>query len=146
MRRSPLALLSLLLMSTPQALATVRLGDVLPPHPWATVTAAQAATPPEASSTPAEEPRSLVVLYSHDCGDLSGLWPALLHSGLPIHAVNAEDVASPAPDGLDVWRGPQATQFARALRVSVYPTVLLVRGERVLNAWQGELGKVEGEW
>ena len=62
-----------------------------------------------------------MVLYSHDCGDLGELWSALLRSGLPIRAVNAEDVASPAPAGLSVWHGRNATAFARALKVSAYP-------------------------
>lgn len=122
-RRAPLTstLLSLLLL-TSQAHAAVRLGDPLPPHPWAIT---------------GEDERELVVLYSHDCGDLGELWSGLLHSGLPVRAVNAEDIATPAPKGIDVWHGPEATRFARALKVSAYPTVLLVRGERVLNAWEG---------
>ncbi|AWN24427.1 penicillin-binding protein [Deinococcus irradiatisoli] len=101
----------------------VRLGDPLPPHPW--------------SRSEGDDERELVVLYSHDCGDLGELWSAVLSAGLPVRAVNAEDVASPAPRGLSVWHGPDATAFARALKVSAYPTVLLVRGERVLNAWEG---------
>ena len=102
--------------------ALVRLGDPLPAHPWA---------------SNANDERELVVLYSHDCGDLGNLWSAVLEAGLPVRAVNAEEVAAPAPDGLSVWHGPEATAFARALKVSAYPTVLLVRGERVLNAWEG---------
>lgn len=104
--------------------AVVRLGDALPAHPWA------------ASQT--EDEREIVVVYSHDCGDLGDLWSAVLQAGLPIHAVNAEGVASPAPKGLSVWHGESATAFARALKVSAYPTVLLIRGDRVLNAWEGD--------
>lgn len=127
LRRAPLSstLLGLLALLGGQAHAAVRLGDPLPPHPWQALSG---------------DGRQLVVLYSHDCGDLGELWPTLLGLGLPIHAVNAEDVATPAPQGVPVWHGPEATRFARALKVSVYPTVLLVRGERVLNAWQGDLG------
>jgi len=122
---SPLLTLLLILGAgdlTP-ARALVRLGDPLPAHPWA--------------SSQTDDEREIVVLYSHDCGDLGELWSALLRSGLPVRAVNAEDVASPAPAGLSVWHGASATAFARALKVSAYPTVLLVRGERVLNAWEG---------
>lgn len=125
--RTAAPLLTLLLVlgavNLTSARALVRLGDALPTHPWA--------------SSQGDDEREIVVLYSHDCGDLGELWSALLRSGLPIRAVNAEDVASPAPAGLSVWHGPDATAFARALKVSAYPTVLLIRGERVLNAWEG---------
>ncbi|AZI43924.1 penicillin-binding protein [Deinococcus psychrotolerans] len=126
-RTAPLLTLLLALGagSLTSAGAVVRLGDALPAHPWA-------------QSRDDEDERELVVLYSHDCGDLGDLWSAVLQAGLPVHAVNAEEVASPAPKGLSVWRGPDATAFARALKVSAYPTVLLVRGGRVLNAWEGD--------
>ncbi|WP_293914930.1 penicillin-binding protein [Deinococcus sp.] len=128
-------LLSLLLVlgagTLGSAGAHVRLGDALPAHPWAASTG---------------DTREIVVVYSHDCGDLGELWSAVLHAGLPVRAVNAEDVASPAPAGVNAWHGPEATAFARALRVSAYPTVLLVRGERVLNAWEGDFaGQDSGE-
>lgn len=99
--------------------ATPRLGDPLPARPW--------------ESAPLE----LVVLYSHDCGDLGALWPDLIASGLPVRAVNAEEVPAPAPAGLTVWRGAGATAFSRALKVRVYPSVLLVRDGRLLNVWEG---------
>lgn len=125
-RAAPLLTLLLTLGagSLTSAGAVVRLGDALPAHPWA--------------QSRDDDERELVVLYSHDCGDLGDLWSAVLQAGLPIHAVNAEGVASPAPKGLSVWHGPEATAFARALKVSAYPTVLLVRGDRVLNAWEGD--------
>ncbi|EYB67732.1 penicillin-binding protein 1B McrB [Deinococcus phoenicis] len=118
MKRAPLLTL-LLALGTPAADARVRLGDLLPAHPW---------------SAP---DREVIVVYSHDCGDLGDLWGAVLAAGLPVRAVNAEDVPAPAPRGVNVWRGPEATSFARALRVGAYPTVLLVQGGRVLNAWEG---------
>lgn len=117
MKRAPLLTL-LLALGTP-ADARVRLGDPLPTHPW---------------TSPGRE---VIVVYSHDCGDLGDLWGAVLAAGLPVRAVNAEDVPAPAPKGINVWRGPEATAFARALRVGAYPTVLLVQGGRVLNAWEG---------
>ncbi|BDP41726.1 hypothetical protein DAETH_16950 [Deinococcus aetherius] len=121
MRHAPLLTL-LLALGTPDAGARVRLGELLPSHPW----------------TSGE--REVVVVYSHDCGDLGDLWGAVLGAGLPVRAVNAEDVPAPAPKGVNVWRGPEATAFARALRVGAYPTVLLVREGRVLNAWEGNFG------
>ncbi|QIP29437.1 penicillin-binding protein [Deinococcus radiodurans] len=108
----------------------MRLGELLPAHPW------QSAE------------REVVVVYTHDCGDLGELWGAVLRSGLPVRAVNAEDVTSPAPAGLKPWRGPEATQFARQLKVGTYPAVLLVRGGRILNAWEGTFqgtGLTKGE-
>ena len=123
-RPAPLLVLLLALnLNLPTAEARVRLGDSLPPHPWAVSTG---------------DEREIVVLYSHDCGDLGELWSAVLGAGLPVRVINAEEVAAPAPIGLSVWHGPEATAFARALKVSAYPTVLLVRGERVLNAWEGD--------
>jgi hypothetical protein len=123
-------LLSLLLVlgagTLGSAGARVRLGDPLPAHPWASAVG---------------DTREIVVLYSHDCGDLGELWNAVLHAGLPVRAVNAEAVASPAPAGVKAWHGPEATAFARALRVSAYPTVLLVRGDQVLNAWEGDFAQ-----
>ncbi|SMB92574.1 penicillin-binding protein [Deinococcus hopiensis] len=118
MKRAPLLTL-LLALGTPDAGARVRLGEALPAHPWA------------------EAGREVIVVYSHDCGDLGELWGAVMSAGLPVRAVNAEDVPAPAPAGLNVWRGAEATAFARALRVGTYPAVLLVRGGRVLNAWEG---------
>ena len=118
MNRAPLLTL-LLTLGTPDAGARVRLGEVLPPHPWT------------------GSGREVVVVYSHDCGDLGDLWSAVLSAGLPVRAVNVEDVPAPAPKGVNVWRGPEATAFARALRVGTYPAVLLVREGRVLNAWEG---------
>lgn len=117
MKRAPL--LSLLLALGTPADARVRLGDPLPAHPWVS---------PD---------REIIVVYSHDCGDLGALWGAVLRAGLPVRAVNAEEVEAPAPAGINVWRGPEATAFARALRVGTYPAVLLVQGGRVLNAWEG---------
>ncbi|WP_034384402.1 hypothetical protein [Deinococcus sp. YIM 77859] len=118
MKRAPLLTL-LLALGAPATDARVRLGEPLPAHPW-----------------PGAE-REVVVVYSHDCGDLGALWGAVLAAGLPVRAVNAEDIPAPAPSGVNVWRGPEATAFARALRISAYPTVLLVREGRVLNAWEG---------
>lgn len=132
-RHAPLLTLLLALGTVPSlssAEARVRLGDALPAHPW------QAST--DAGG------REVVVVYSHDCGDLGELWQAVLDSELPVRAVNAEGTPSPAPAGLNPWRGDGATAFARALKVSAYPTVLLVQGDRILNAWEGDFtGKLE---
>ncbi|PTA67357.1 penicillin-binding protein [Deinococcus arcticus] len=117
-RRAPLLTL-LLTLGVSTAEARVRLGELLPAHPW------QAAG------------REVVVVYSHDCGDLGDLWQAVLSSGLPVRAVNAEGTPSPAPAGLQPWRGEAANAFARKLRVGAYPTVLLVQDGRILNAWEG---------
>ncbi|MFB9994006.1 penicillin-binding protein [Deinococcus oregonensis] len=125
MRHAPLLTL-LLTLGAGQADARVRLGETLPPHPW--ISAAD---------------REVVVVYSHDCGDLGDLWQAVLESGLPVRAVNAEDTPAPAPAGINPWRGAEATTFARKLKVGAYPTVLLVQGGRVLNAWEGTF---QGEW
>lgn len=125
MKGAPLLSLLLLLGATP-ASALVRLGEKLPPHPWQ------------------DSEREVVVVYSHDCGDLGELWQAILTSGLPVRAVNAEEVNTPAPRGVEVWRGQEATEFARKLRVGAYPTVLLVNDGRILNAWEGDFsGKLE---
>ncbi|PYE55880.1 penicillin-binding protein [Deinococcus yavapaiensis] len=99
--------------------AVPKLGEALPRHPW---------------SAAALE---LVVVYSHDCGDLGALWKDVLASQLPIRVVNAEAIPASAPNGLDVWRGEDATAFSRALKVRVYPTILLVREGRLLNVWEG---------
>ena len=101
------------------ALATPRLGDPLPAHPWT------------------DAPTELVVLYSHDCGDLTPLWGQVAAAGLPVRLVNAEDVPIQAPKGFSAWQGEAATDFSRALRVRVYPTVLLVQAGRVMNLWEG---------
>ena len=123
LRPAPLTLLLLALGASGMGGARVRLGEVLPPHPWA------------------DSERELVVLYSHDCGDIGPLWGVLTSAGLPIRAVNAEDQAAPAPAGLTPWRGEEATAFSRALKVSEYPAVLLVQGGRVLNAWKEPSGR-----
>lgn len=116
--RAPL--LSLLLaLGAGQADARVRLGEPLPPHPWPSVG------------------REVVVIYTHDCGDLGELWGAVMESGLPVRAVNVQGVSTPAPAGLTPWRGADAEQFARQLKVGTYPAVLLVREGRILNAWEG---------
>lgn len=117
MRRA--SLLTLLLTMNTWGASLVRLGEPLPAHPWA------------------DAERQVVVIYSHDCGDLGELWSAALEAGLPVQAINVGDVASPAPGGVSVWRGAEANAFARTLRVQRYPTVLLVRHGKVLNAWQG---------
>lgn len=117
-RRAPLLTLLLALGVMP-AQARVRLGEPLPAHPWVSAG------------------REVVVVYSHDCGDLGALWTAILASGLPVRAVNAEDIPAPAPTGVPAWRGGDATAFARTLRVGTYPAVLLVQGGRILNAWEG---------
>lgn len=125
MKGAPLVTLLLLLGASP-ASALVRLGEKLPPHPWQDAT------------------REVVIVYSHDCGDLGDLWQAVINSGLPIRAVNAEETPSPAPRGVSVWRGQEATAFARKLRVGAYPTVLLVNEGRILNAWEGDFtGQLE---
>ncbi|MFC4454362.1 penicillin-binding protein [Deinococcus sonorensis] len=120
LRPAPLTLLLLTLGACGLSSARVRLGDALPAHPWR------------------DAPRELVVLYSHDCGDLGSLWDVLLHAGLPVRAVNAEEIAAPAPGSLTPWRGEDATRFSRQLKVSAYPAVLLVQDGRVLNAWEGD--------
>ncbi len=114
LRPAPLTLLLLTLGAAGMVNARVRLGEVLPLHPWQ------------------DSERELVVLYSHDCGDIGPLWGALKAAGLPIRAVNAEGIPALTP-----WRGEAATRFSRALKVSAYPAVLLVQGGRVLNAWEG---------
>lgn len=119
LRPAPLTLLLLTLGAAGMVNARVRLGEPLPLHPWR------------------DSERELVVLYSHDCGDIGPLWGALRAAGLPIRAVNAEGIPAPAPAGLTPWHGEAATRFSRALKVSAYPAVLLVQGGRVLNAWEG---------
>lgn len=118
LRRAPLLTL-LLVVGVMPAQARVRLGEALPAHPWVS------------------SGREVIVVYSHDCGDLGELWRSILESGLPVRAVNAEDIPAPAPPGVNVWRGDDATAFARTLRVGTYPAVLLVQGGRILNAWEG---------
>ena len=132
-RHAPLLTLLLALGTVPSlssADARVRLGELLPAHPW------------QASAS--ADGREVVVVYSHDCGDLGALWQAVMDSDLPVRAVNAEGTPSPDPAGVNPWRGDGATAFARALKVSAYPTVLLVQGGRILNAWEGNFtGKLE---
>lgn len=118
LRRAPLLTL-LLALGSMSTQARVRLGEPLPAHPWVS------------------PGREVIVVYSHDCGDLGDLWRAILESGLPVRGVNAEDIPAPAPSGVNVWRGAEATTFARTLRVGTYPAVLLVQGGRILNAWEG---------
>ena len=119
-RRLGAPLLSLLLaLGAGQADARVRLGETLPPHPW------QSAG------------REVVVIYTHDCGDLGELWGAVMQSGLPVRAVNVQGKGTPAPAGVTPWRGPDAEGFARQLKVGTFPAVLLVREGRILNAWEG---------
>ncbi len=118
-RPAPLTLLLLALGASGLSGARVRLGEALPPHPWT------------------DSGRELVVLYSHDCGDIGPLWGALESAGLPIRAVNPEETPAPAPAGLTPWRGDEATEFSRSLKVSAYPAVLLVQDGHVLNAWEG---------
>lgn len=114
-------LLSLLLaLGLSSADARVRLGERLPAHPWQS------------------SEREVVVIYTHDCGDLGPLWSAVLQSGLPVRAVNVSDKAVTPPGNLSVWRGAEADQFARQLKVGTYPAVLLVRQGRILNAWEGD--------
>ncbi len=103
------------------AAALPKLGGPLPAHPWQSA------------------PEELVVVYSHDCGDLGALWRDVLGSGVPLRLVNAEDVPAPAPPGVAVWRGEGATAFSRALKVRVYPSILLVRDGKILNLWEGTL-------
>ncbi|WP_424949914.1 penicillin-binding protein [Deinococcus sp.] len=126
-RPAPLTLLLLALGAFGLASARVRLGEALPPHPWKS------------------SGRELVVLYSHDCGDIGALWGALESAGLPIRAVNPEETPAPTPAGLMPWRGDAATEFSRSLKVSAYPAVLLVQDGRVLNAWEGDFtaGNIE---
>ncbi|GGB49447.1 hypothetical protein GCM10008019_01270 [Deinococcus soli (ex Cha et al. 2016)] len=125
LRRAPLLTL-LLTLGISTAEARVRLGEPLPQHPW--TAAAQ----------------EVVVVYSHDCGDLGDLWSAVLAAGLPVRAVNAEGFPFPAPAGVQAWTGEAATTFARQLRVGTYPTVLLVQDGRIMNAWEGTFsGKLE---
>ena len=59
----------LLLLGLGSAQARVRLGELLPPHPWQS------------------QEREVVVIYTHDCGDLGPLWQAVIGSGLPVRAV-----------------------------------------------------------
>ncbi len=119
-------------------LATPKLGSSLPAHPW------QEKILDNKLEKSSENVRYWVALYSHDCGDMGEIWNALLTQNLPIQAVNAEETYSAAPKSLEasknVWRGPQATQFSRALKVRVYPTVLLLEGERIVGLWEPTSG------
>ncbi|GGK93314.1 penicillin-binding protein [Deinococcus radiotolerans] len=125
LRRAPLLTL-LLTLGLSTAEARVRLGEALPQHPWR------------------DAPQEVVVVYSHDCGDLGDLWQAVLAAGLPVRAVNAEGVLARAPVGVQAWTGEAATTFARQLRVGAYPTVLLVQEGRIMNVWEGTFsGRLE---
>ncbi|MBB6098179.1 hypothetical protein HNR42_001604 [Deinobacterium chartae] len=122
MRRLGSLVLTAALLGLPAAQARPALGSEVPPAPWSE-----------------RAPRSyLIALYSFECGDLTEAWNTLRRLNLPLYAVNAERRPSPAPAALEVWRGSEATAFSRALKVRVYPTVLLVRDGRLLNLWEGE--------
>lgn len=99
-----------------------RLGDPLPPG----------SPQPEAQ---------LIVVYSHDCGDLGALWERLgsLQQAAPgaLLLLQAEGPPRAAPPGLNVWRGAEAQAYARKLRVRAYPSAVLVRGGRIHNLWEG---------
>lgn len=103
------------------AQAIPRLGDLLPENPWKEVPA-----------------RALIVLYSHDCGDLGNTWKVLQAQKIPLELVNAEETLAYAPPGLEVWRGPQATAFSRALKIRRYPTVLYLEDGRINRFWEGD--------
>lgn len=124
-RHAPLATL-ILTLGLPSAEAKVRLGDLLPAHPWRT------------------QERELVVVYGSGCGDMAGLWDAALASGLPVRAVFAEGTFSrTAHAPVTPWQGEAATTFARELRVAQYPTILLVEGGRLMNVWEGEFAAAD---
>lgn len=113
--------------------ARVRLGEMLPPHPWES------------------KGRELVVVYTHDCGDLGDVWRTVLNSGMPVRAVNVTDQynITVTPKGLKQkpWRGEAANKFAKALKVGQYPAVILVNDGRILNAWEGNFkGKLTAEF
>ena len=102
-------------------LAVPRLGDPLPLNPWKVVPA-----------------RALIVLYSHDCGDLKDTWKVLLgQKTLPL-LVNPEETPAAAPPGILVWRGNAATAFSRALKIRHYPTVLYLKDGRINRFWEGD--------
>jgi hypothetical protein len=134
----------ILFMLCGTTVATPKLGSSLPAHPW------QGKTLENKLEPSAENSRYWVALYSHDCGDMGEIWNALLAQNLPIQAVNAEETYSAAPKSLEtsknVWRGPSATQFSRALKVRVYPTVLLLEGERIVGLWEPTSGTSFGEY
>lgn len=106
---------------TSSALALPRLGDPLPANPWKEVPA-----------------RALIVLYSHDCGDLKDTWKVLLNQKMALKLVNPEETPAFAPPGLFVWRGTEATAFSRALKIRHYPTVLYLEDGRINRFWEGD--------
>ncbi len=103
------------------ALALPRLGDLLPPNPWKVVPA-----------------QALIVLYSHDCGDLKDTWKVLMGQKIALLLVNPEETPVAAPPGLFVWRGNEATAFSRALKIRHYPTVLYLEEGRINRFWEGD--------
>ncbi|GEM48839.1 penicillin-binding protein [Deinococcus cellulosilyticus] len=80
--------------------------------------------------------RYLVALYSHDCGDISDLWKEVLSLRLPVLAVNAEGVPTPAPAETLLIQGETATSFSRAAKVTVYPTLILVEEGQIVGVWE----------
>lgn len=80
--------------------------------------------------------RYLVALYSHDCGDISDLWKEVLSFKLPVVAVNAEGVPSPAPAETFLLRGDAATSFSRTAKVTVYPTLMLIEDGMIVGVWE----------
>lgn len=106
--------MTLLFATASGAIGLPKLGTVLPNHPWT------------------QKKPYIVVLYSHDCGDMGSLWQQL--TGFPIQAVNAEDISTPAPVA-NVWRGEGATRFSRAIKVRTYPTLIYVENEKITRFW-----------
>lgn len=80
--------------------------------------------------------RYLVALYSHDCGDISGLWKEVLSFQLPVLAVNAEGILTPAPKETLFLHGNTATNLSRSLKVTVYPTLLLIEEGQIVGLWE----------
>lgn len=83
--------------------------------------------------------RYLLVIYSHDCGALGDV-QALLASGLPIYAVQADAPATAAPKWLSspLLSGDAATAWSRALKISSYPSVLMIHQQRIRDLWEAE--------
>ena len=80
--------------------------------------------------------RYLVALYSHDCGDISALWSEVLGLRLPVYGINAEGIPTPAPNTVPVLGGDRATDYARTVKVTVYPTLLLIEDGVVVGVWE----------
>ncbi|GGJ34292.1 penicillin-binding protein [Deinococcus roseus] len=91
---------------------------------------------PEVKLTQPLSGRYLVALYSHDCGDLTDLWKEVLSFKLPVLAVNAEGIPSPAPKETLLLQGEAATQYSRTLKVTTYPTLLLIEDGVVVGVWE----------